>query len=355
MPERTLAVIAALLLVAASPAGEEYMPLNPGWQRATSLDAGSAPPAPQKNVVRLKIPGVKPAGESRARLVETAAYDDGRLDFSQARLETPELAGLADAAIPGLVTPEQLAVDHYRAQGRTPETPDDSNLWITPFPDIVGHDFPDWGNPARPGLPIPELPGSAAAPANPAGYAAPPSADLAGTAPALPEQQPAEAQSLRPPGAPSGTSSSLRPPGIPERPTGTGRPGSGDWPARLRDGFSGIESAARDGVPPPDLEVGFRPDESQADYFRQAENLKPAQFPDYIEPIRWPEPLPAGTAGFPPAPPPPTPAIPTWSDQTGARAVQPARIRSRRAKAIGITPIRELRDALQPIRRAAAR
>ena len=133
------------LLVAAVPramAGEEHMPMHPGGayrevgigavaapiRRATSEDAPPPSRRPERplhtNKVTLKLPANHFQGESRLRIVDVNDDNpDGILDFD---LEgAPLLDNNLD--IPGLVSPEVLAMDKYnRMEADGPRRPESS-------------------------------------------------------------------------------------------------------------------------------------------------------------------------------------------------------------------------------------
>ncbi len=107
-----------------SPAGEEFMPAQPGAYseigpedssqvRRTAPGQRLAMPARRvshQNPVRLKLPSLGPPVESRMQMLEVAeSSPGGSLNFSEARPAAPD----SFIGIPGMVSPEQLALDMY--------------------------------------------------------------------------------------------------------------------------------------------------------------------------------------------------------------------------------------------------
>ncbi|MDR1534398.1 MAG: hypothetical protein LBU64_04785 [Planctomycetota bacterium] len=337
LAKSALAIIAALLPAAVAPAGEEYLPLhpgeaNPGWRRTTSLDYGkiNAGETPRQNLVRLKLPASAPPREQRSRLINVAANPDGSLDFNPLRLESPIGDPSINSVIPGLITPEELALDQYNLNppGETGTFPKNAiDPWTTPFPENIRLDFPDWGQPAWPSFPALDSP-------EPAGR---PSVVPAGQP--TEKETPADGKSLRPPPQTQPGTLRLRPPAdsaISNQPSESILDAAPDMDSNQSGGeASSLPAISRESRPAdPPLPLARSP------------GSNPAWFENYLEPIRWPEPL-----DIPAQPPasssdndPPAGSIDL--DETN-------RIHSRRTKSIGITPLRELKNILRPVHRVA--
>lgn len=141
-------------------AGETYMPMHPGGgaynevgpaltvaptRRATSEDPPAQPqerPVLHKNMVRLKIPAPQAQGERRLRIVDAREDGpDGRLSFDLAAAPVMDNA----LEIPGLVTPEYLAMDKQNRMDAAParrssDVPSVHPAWAA---DYVFPDSPD--------------------------------------------------------------------------------------------------------------------------------------------------------------------------------------------------------------------
>ena len=365
------------LAAAVASGGEEIMPLrpgtpDPGWQRATSIDSKSGRSAAKngelrKNVIRLKIPvPVSSRGDPRVRLVKAGEDPDGRLDFSLIRPGIVPVEPTAIPAIPGLITPEELALDHLNAIKPDSGTSGTSDLWSAFFPEpeisaaddlwhagIVRDDFPDWGDSAWPEFPSPALPRQEHSGDNDVGATFIPP-------PAWPEPLPVSAGpplspqsgALLPPSPSVETTGSLRPPGMPGSPHPVGRVKSID------DDRVGVSRALSFGRSDSATETGAaeQPDNggvstmSQAEYLRRKNAYDPSRFSGQVEPVAWPEPLPGPVEPW--APTIPLPTRDAFERPSNAKREESAdHTPSGRCKPTVITPVRELKNALQPIRR----
>ncbi|MDR2390547.1 MAG: hypothetical protein LBE84_02545 [Planctomycetota bacterium] len=354
-----------LLSIFVAAGGEGIMPLrpgtpNPGWQRATSIDAkpGSASDGGglRKNVVRLKIPFASSLhGDSRVHLVKAGEGPDGLLDFSLLRPDAVLAEPAAIPAIPGLITPEELALDRLGAGNPDVKIFEESNVWPDPFPETAGNGFPDSGDPAWPDFPSPALPRQNRFDDNNTGAAfiSPPDWHGPSSVPARPLPV-IQTGSLRPPTPPVEATGSLRPPGFP-------CPASPAKSAedRQMDISSALSFAHSD--PAPKAEAAKRSDNggvpamSQAEYLRLKNAYDPSQFSSPVEPVRWPDPLPGPAKPWETTVPLPTSdefRRPTGTGRENSGQKPYGGTSSRRRKSAGITPVRELRNALQPLRRA---
>ena len=425
-------------------AGEEYQPLHPGaeetresgWRRAVSGETSTPAYDDRRiNVVRLKLPAL-PREESRVRLVNAGETPGGGLDFSPIRPDPELRARPDDEAIPGLVTPEQLALDQYNSDWLdVPSLPPESAV---PDPatsrpsgvesfghaqfgdvyslngapgrmnDFVVPDLPDrselkpaerktnvfglielppplnekatadnaqsGGNPPASLIDSPRRPALAASvrPAESALSTRPPeprasampteSAD--GATGGVSTANAAAPGSLRPP--PSGSSiHGLRPPAteIATVKSGAGSDGLLELTPFPEEGLAGTNGWKPQ--TPSDPSGSAPPFQMEADW-RKEENRQPEIFQGYDRPVKWSELIPTASAAFiepsDPTASAPEASLPTYSGDledgadtgasTGEREKKAPRPVSRRAKPIGITPIRELRSVLEPIRRA---
>ncbi|MCC8190657.1 MAG: hypothetical protein LIP77_08490, partial [Planctomycetes bacterium] len=129
MLQRSLLTV-ALLLHWPLAAGEDIMAMHPGSvneigmgmtvaprRRVTSEDP-PPPPAPlQKNMVRLQLPAPPQPAERRLRIVDASRNShDGSLNFEYQ--DAP--VGVGSMEIPGLVSPEMLAMDKFNGDAARP-------------------------------------------------------------------------------------------------------------------------------------------------------------------------------------------------------------------------------------------
>lgn len=160
-------------------AGEELMPMRgnaysevsapvtvSAVRKATSLDPAPkrhSQPKPQthRNMVRVTLPSLGAKSESPPRLIEMDGQNlDGSLNFSLVR---PAPAA-SEAGIPGLIMPEELALDKYRLADPEPEPP----AFVFPDPAVSRPAPAAAGERALDGLvPLGDMPRPASSPSFP--------------------------------------------------------------------------------------------------------------------------------------------------------------------------------------------